>query len=78
MAGFRRLLQSMGISNYRACATSAMREAENGPDVVRDIRAQTGVDIEVISGREEADLIFSNFALNRMEADQDYLYVDLG
>ena len=78
MAGFRRLLEAMGISNYRACATSAMREAENGPDVVRDIRAQTGVDIEVISGREEADLIFSNFALNRMEADQDYLYVDVG
>jgi len=55
-----------------------MREAENGPDVVRDIRAQTGVDIEVISGREEADLIFSNFALNRMAADKDYLYVDVG
>jgi len=75
---FRLLFESMEVADYRACATSAMREAENGPEVVAAIRAQTGVDIEVIRGREEADLIFSNFSIAALDRDRDYLYVDVG
>lgn len=78
MGGFRLLLQSMGVTEYRACATSAMREAENGQEVVQAILDKTGVDIEIIRGREEADLIFSNFTIATLDRDRDYLYVDVG
>ncbi len=75
---FGLLMQSMGVVNFRACATSAMREAENGKEVVAHIENTTGVAIEIIGGREEADLIFSNFSLATLEQNQDYLYVDVG
>ena len=75
---FRLLFESMEVADYRACATSAMREAENGPEVVAAIRERTGVDIEVIRGREEADLIFSNFSIAALDRNRDYLYVDVG
>ena len=55
-----------------------MREAENGTEVVEAIRRETGVSIEIIRGREEADLIFSNFSIASLDADRDYLYVDVG
>ena len=75
---FGLLMQSMGVVDFRACATSAMREAENGKEVVAHIENTTGVAIEIIGGREEADLIFSNFSLATLEQNQDYLYVDVG
>ena len=75
---FRLLLSSMEVVAFRACATSAMREAENGAEVVEAIRSETGVAIEIIRGREEADLIFSNFSIASLDADRDYLYVDVG
>ncbi len=75
---FHLLLQSMGVEEFRACATSAMREATNGPEVVEAIRDRTGVSIEIIRGREEADLIFSNFSIASLDRDRDYVYVDVG
>ena len=78
MSAFRWLLSAMGVDVYRACATSAMREAENGAEVVAAIRERTGVDIEVIGGREEADLIFLNFSIATLDRGRDYLYVDVG
>lgn len=76
--GFRSLLQAMEVRHFRACATSAMREAENGPEVVAGILDRTGVSIDIIRGREEADLIFSNFSIATLDRDRDYLYVDVG
>ena len=76
--GFGCLLQAMKVRHYRACATSAMREAANGPEVVAEILERTGVSIEIIGGREEADLIFSNFSIASLDRDRDYLYVDVG
>jgi len=75
---FRLLLSSMEVEDFRACATSAMREAQNGAEVVEAIRNKTGVAIEIIRGREEADLIFSNFSIASLDAERDYLYVDVG
>ena len=77
MQAFRLLLSSMEVVAFRACATSAMREAENGAEVVEAIRREAGVAIEIIRGREEADLIFSNFSIS-LDANRDYLYVDVG
>ena len=75
---FHLLLRSMGVKDFRACATSAMREAANGPEVVEAIRKRTGITIDIIRGREEADLIFSNFSIATLDRDRDYVYVDVG
>ena len=76
--GFKSLLEAMEVVRYRACATSAMREAENGNQVVQAVRDATGVTIEIIKGGEEADLIFSNFSVSLLDRDRDYLYIDVG
>ncbi len=79
MVGFSYTMKSFGVSDYRACATSAMREAINGADVVQEIYRVTGVSIDIISGQLEADTIFAAGGLERvMDAGGAYLYVDVG
>ena len=48
------------VSDYRACATSAMRDASNGADIIRDVRKKTGINIEIIDGQEEARMVYNN------------------
>ncbi len=78
MKAFRLLMKAMGVDAWRACATSAMREATNAQEVVDRVREEANVDIEVIDGEEEADLIFLNFSISVLDRNQDYLYVDVG
>lgn len=78
MKAFRLLIKAMRVDAWRACATSAMREAANGKEVVDRISEEANVNIEVIAGEEEADLIFLNFSVSVLDRDQDYLYVDVG
>lgn len=77
---FKHLLDFFHPQAFRACATSAVREARNGGDVTRKIREQTGIDLEVISGAEEASLLFCNHLEERCLLDMNltYLYVDVG
>ena len=44
----------------KACATSAMRDATNGAEIIRKVKAETGIEIKIISGQEEASLIYEN------------------
>ena len=60
---FRLLMEINKVDFFRACATSAMRESLNGTEVSKKIQEKTGFKIELISGKEEADLIFSHFHL---------------
>jgi exopolyphosphatase/guanosine-5'-triphosphate,3'-diphosphate pyrophosphatase len=78
MKAFRLLMKAMRVDAWRACATSAMREATNAQEVVARVREEANVDIEVIDGEEEADLIFLNFSISVLDRNQDYLYVDVG
>lgn len=78
MKAFKWLIKAMEVKSWRACATSAMREAANGPEVVERIRKEADLDIQVIGGQEEADLIFLNFSISVLDKNQDYLYVDVG
>jgi len=74
---FRELMQLFEVQDYRACATSALREAENADDLCRQIKEETGLQLEVISGAEEARLIYSaHFAL--LESEKNVLLVDVG
>jgi exopolyphosphatase/guanosine-5'-triphosphate,3'-diphosphate pyrophosphatase len=77
--GFSHILKAYGVMNYRACATSAMRDAENGKNIVKAIRKASGIDIDIISGREEAEMIYEAGQLdNLMDKKRNYLYVDVG
>lgn len=75
---FRQLMKVYKVVDYRACATSAMRDARNGKEVARRIYKKTGIRIEIISGKEEAGIVYSNHIENLLDRDQNYLYVDVG
>lgn len=78
MKAFWYLMDVQGIEIFRACATSAMREAENQKAIVKKIRKEANVKIEVISGEEEAALIFANFMGQKVDPKGNYLYIDVG
>lgn len=85
MKAFRQLMIIYDVASYRACATSALRDAENGKKIIKDIRKDVGISIEIISGEEEADIIYNNhierllaMSANGEGKDMSYLYVDVG
>ncbi len=78
MRAFRYLMDVNDIIDYRACATSAMREASNGKKLCSIIKRTTKIPIEIISGNEEAELIFSNFYTAGLANNKTYLYIDVG
>ncbi|MCD8260533.1 MAG: hypothetical protein LUD15_02775 [Bacteroides sp.] len=79
MNGFRHIMQAYKITGYKACATSAMRDAANGKELVNEIRRSSGIDIGIITGREEADMIYEAGGLDAMmDKNRNYLYVDVG
>ncbi len=79
MVGFSALLRAFGVRDYRACATSAMREAVNGPEVIERIRIRSGIVVGVIDGAEEADMVFAAGGLKgTLDTAETYLYVDVG
>ena len=78
MQSFKLLMEVNEVFDYRACATSAMREAKNGIEVRDFIHFQSEVFIDLISGEEEASLIFSNWKTSGLSLGKTYLYVDVG
>ncbi|MCY1633124.1 Ppx/GppA phosphatase family protein [Marinifilum sp. D737] len=78
MKAFRHLMEVHEVVNYRACATSAMREAANGPEIIKRIEDESDIKIDIIDGKEEASIIFDNKIADTLEPDKDYLYVDVG
>lgn len=79
MRAYKELMEIYDVSNYRACATSAMRDADNGLELVQAIEEEVGIKIEIISGREEAQLI-SQDLINGADINSEAtsLYVDVG
>ncbi|TVR41398.1 MAG: hypothetical protein EA392_01575 [Cryomorphaceae bacterium] len=75
---FEHLLHVFPVQAYRVCATSALRESENATDVLIHIRNETGINIELISGEEEADLIFNTFKVQDIDHTGNYLFIDVG
>lgn len=75
---FKLLLGVHGVVSYRACATSAMRNATNGEELAERIAEEIGVEIDIIQGNEEAEIIFSNHFEERLYKDRSYLYIDVG
>ena len=79
MTGFLHIMKACNVSNYRACATSAMRDALNGQEIAQKILEDSNINIAIISGQEEADMVFEAGGLNKvMNNNTNYLYVDVG
>jgi len=78
MKAFKLLMKVHKVERYMACATSAMREAFNGKEVVDIIEQESGIKIEIIDGKKEAAIIASTDLHHLVKTDQTYLYVDVG
>jgi exopolyphosphatase/guanosine-5'-triphosphate,3'-diphosphate pyrophosphatase len=78
MEAFKLLMNVHGVERYRACATSAMREASNGQETAEQVLSKTGIKIDIIGGKEEAAIISSTDLNELIEGDNAYLYVDVG
>lgn len=78
LQAFSYLMKVHDVQHFRVCATSAMREAANRDQILKLIRKETGLLIEVISGKEEAELIFGNFSVQQLDPSFNYLYIDVG
>jgi exopolyphosphatase/guanosine-5'-triphosphate,3'-diphosphate pyrophosphatase len=75
---FRLISEIFDVHSLRAVATSAMREAKNADKIIEKIQKETGVTIEIISGQEEADLIFGNFEVLDIDQDIPFIVIDVG
>ncbi len=78
MIAFKNLMDVYHVEDYMACATSALREAENGPELVKLIKEQVGINLEIVEGQKEANIIYSSHIDQSFEYDKDYLYIDVG
>jgi exopolyphosphatase / guanosine-5'-triphosphate,3'-diphosphate pyrophosphatase len=75
---YKYLLLAYDVKHVKACATSAMRDAANAQEIIRKVRSETGITIEVISGDLEASLIYENHIAENLSKDEAYLYIDVG
>lgn len=78
LKAYQHLLEAYEIKHVYACATSAMRDARNSKDIIRKVKLETGIEIKVISGQEEASFIYENHVAENLDSDHSYLYIDVG
>lgn len=78
MKAYRHLMNVYGVQHIKACATSAMRDARNSADVIRKIKMETDIDLQIISGDEEASFIYENHIAENLNKEHAYLYIDVG
>ncbi|NQV49643.1 MAG: exopolyphosphatase [Candidatus Marinimicrobia bacterium] len=78
MIAFSHLLKAYLPFDYRACATSAMREAENGLSIAERIQQESGLDLRIIDGGEEAEMILASHIAETLTPGYAYLYIDVG
>jgi exopolyphosphatase/guanosine-5'-triphosphate,3'-diphosphate pyrophosphatase len=78
MHAYSHLMKVHDVTSYRACATSAMREAKNGKAITKQILKETGINLEIIEGKEEAEILYATQTANQLTPDRPYLYIDVG
>ena len=78
MKAYKHLLNAYGVTHLVACATSAMRDARNAPDIIRKVKMETDISIEVISGDREAGLVYENHIAENLDKEHSYMYIDVG
>jgi len=75
---YKQLMKVYEVAHYMACATSAMRDAQNSKEIIKEIETETGIEIEVITGELEAEIIYENHIAELLDKDDSYLYMDVG
>ena len=75
---YKFLLDVYEVKDFKACATSAMRDATNAKEIIDRIEAETGITITVITGKDEASFIYDNHIAENMNDEDSYLYIDVG
>lgn len=78
MQAFEKLMSVYGVDRFKACATSAMRDAANSKEIIERVEKETGIRIEVLSGDKEALLINLNHIAEKLDKAHSYLYIDVG
>ncbi|MDB5200715.1 MAG: exopolyphosphatase [Ferruginibacter sp.] len=78
MEAFQHLMKAYKVEAVKACATSAMRDAKNAAEIIDRVKAETGIEIEVISGDTEANMVYENHVAENMDNDHSYMYIDVG
>ncbi|RZK99165.1 MAG: exopolyphosphatase, partial [Pedobacter sp.] len=78
MSAFKNLMDVYGVTKYLACATSAMREADNGAEIIKQVKEKADVDLEIIEGQREANIIYANHIEENLDLKKSYLYIDVG
>ncbi|MGN0282159.1 MAG: Ppx/GppA family phosphatase [Prevotella sp.] len=75
---YKQLMKLYNVVKYRACATSAMRDAKNGTKILKKIKKDTGIEIEILEGSEEAHILYNNSIESADANNGNYAYVDVG
>jgi len=78
MQAFKNLMDVYQVTKYLACATSSMREAQNGLEIIQMIQEKANVDLEIIEGQREANIIYANHIEDDLDIKKNYLYIDVG
>jgi exopolyphosphatase/guanosine-5'-triphosphate,3'-diphosphate pyrophosphatase len=76
MTAFKLLVELYEVTDYMFCATSAMRESENGQQLADEVKEILGITINIIDGNREAELI--NRAISSFLTEENYLHIDVG
>lgn len=75
---YKLLLDVYDVKHLKACATSAMRDASNSEEIIKKVKQDTGIEINIISGEQEASFIYENHIAENMTTEESYLYIDVG
>ncbi len=78
MKAYGHLMKAYEVQFIKACATSAMRDAANSEDIIRKVKLETGIEIKILSGDEEANMIYENHIAENLDIEHSYLYIDVG
>lgn len=78
MKAYRQVMKIYEVDEFRACATSAMRDSSNGKEIIKEIKKETGIKIDIIAGDEEARIVYETHVECWNEAGGNFMYVDVG
>jgi exopolyphosphatase/guanosine-5'-triphosphate,3'-diphosphate pyrophosphatase len=78
ISSFKYMMDAYNVTHYKTVATSAMRDARNGSEIIEAIVRATGIRIEIISGDDEAAFIYENHIAENLNTENSYLYIDVG
>ena len=78
MKAYKELIKIYNVDKLRACATAAIRDAENGAEILARIKEETGIEVDILTGEDEARLVYNNHLERESLESGAYLYVDVG